>query len=441
MLPRIFERKGEVKMSLSMELMERARKVIPGGVNSSVRKIEPSFGWKTAKGAYLWDLDGNKYVDLNAAWAACILGHRYDEVDDAVIAAIKDCDLIGLGTTEYEVALAEKLVENIPCAEKVLFSTCGSEATYHAIRLARSATGRSKIIKFQGGYHGWHDYVLRNTYNKKETLYTRDLGSSGMLDSAVDQTLICRFNDLEDVEAKIKANPGEIAAIITEPVAYNLGCVRLQDEFLRGLRKLCDENGILLIFDEVITGLRVGMHGYQGICGVTPDLCSIGKAIGNTYPIAVVAGKAKYMDMFNTAPGGTVAYGGTFNGGPFVMAACLKTMEILERDHVHDYLYDLGDYLRNGMNEIFRRMGYEAEMTGYGSVSIPLFGKGPFQCQDDLHEADMKQAVEFRKGLVKRGYYLVPADVKRLCLMYSHTKEDIDGLFQVAEDTLKEMKK
>jgi len=421
--------------------MERARKVIPGGVNSSVRKIEPCFGWKTAKGAYLWDMDGNKYVDLNAAWAACILGHRYDEVDNAVIDAIKDCDLIGLGTTEYEVALAEKIVENFPCADRALFSTCGSEATYHAIRLSRAATGRNKIIKFQGGYHGWHDFVLRNLYNKEELMYTRDLGSKGMLDSAVDETIICRFNDLEDVEAKIKAYPDQIAAIITEPVAHNLGCVQLQNEFLKGLRKLCDENGILLIFDEVITGLRVGMHGYQGICGVTPDLCTIGKAIGNTYPIAIVAGKAKYMDMFNTAPNGNVAYGGTFNGGPFVMAACLKTMEILERDKVHDYLFDLGDYLRSGMNKIFEQQGYEAEMTGYGSIAIPLFAKGPFTCQDDIMRSDMAKVVEFRKGLVKRGYYLVPGDVKRLCLMYSHTKEDIDGLFQAAEDTLKEMKK
>jgi len=428
-------------MSLSMDLMERARKVIPGGVNSSVRKIEPCFGWKTAKGAYLWDMDGNKYVDLNAAWAACILGHRYDEVDNAVIDAIKDCDLIGLGTTEYEVKLAEKIVENFPCADRALFSTCGSEATYHAIRLARAATGRNKIIKFQGGYHGWHDFVLRNLYNKEELMYTRDLGSKGMLDSAVDETVICRFNDLEDVEAKIKAYPDQIAAIITEPVAHNLGCVKLQNEFLKGLRKLCDENGILLIFDEVITGLRVGMHGYQGICGVTPDLCTIGKAIGNTYPIAIVAGKAQYMDMFNTAPKGNVAYGGTFNGGPFVMAACLKTMEILERDKVHDYLFDLGDYLRNGMNKIFEQQGYEAEMTGYGSIAIPLFAKGPFTCQDDIMRSDMAKVVEFRKGLVKRGYYLVPGDVKRLCLMYSHTKEDIDGLFQAAEDTLKEMKK
>ena len=428
-------------MSVSTDFMERARKVIPGGVNSSVRKIEPSFGWKTAKGAYLWDMDGKKYVDLNAAWASCILGHRYDEVDDAVIAAIRDCDLIGLGATEYEVRLAEMIVKNIPSAEKVLFSTCGSEATYHAIRLARSVTGKSKIIKFQGGYHGWHDYVLRNTYNTKETMYTRDLGSTGMLDSAADETIICRFNDLEDVEAKVRANEGQIAAIITEPVAYNLGCVQLETEFLAGIRKLCDETGILLIFDEIITGFRVGMHGYQGICGIMPDLCTIGKALGNTYPIAVTAGPAKYMDRFNTAPGGTVAYGGTFNGGPFAMAASIATLTILERDRVHAYLSDLGDYLRKGLNEIFARMGFEAEMTGYGSISIPLFGKGPFRSQDDVMTADMKMAVEFRKGLIERGYYIVASDVKRLCLMYSVTKEDVDGLFEAAEDTLREMKK
>ena len=253
-------------MSLSIDLMERARKVIPGGVNSSVRKTDPSFGWRTAKGAYMWDMDGNKYVDLNAAWASCILGHRYDEVDDAVIAAIKDCDLIGLGVTTYEVELAEKIVENFACAERVLFSTCGSEATYHVIRLSRAVTGRDKIIKFQGGYHGWHDYILRNNYNKKEAMYTRDLGSKGMLDSTVDETVICRFNDLEDVESKIKAYPDQIAAILIEPIAYNLGCVQMEDEFLKGLRRLCDENGILLVLDEIITGVRVGMHGYQGIC-------------------------------------------------------------------------------------------------------------------------------------------------------------------------------
>jgi len=262
-----------------------------------------------------------------------------------------------------------------------------------------------------------------------------------MLDSAVDQTIICRYNDLEDVEAKMKANEGQIAALLVEPVAYNLGCVRLADDFLKGLRKLCDEHGIMLIFDEVITGLRVGMHGYQGICGVTPDLCTLGKAIGNTYPIAVVAGPAKYMDHFNTTDNGTVAYGGTFNGSPFAMAACIKTMEVLERDQVHKYLFDLGDYLRNGMNEIFKQQGYEAEMTGYGSISIPLFGKGPFNCQDDIANTDMEACIKFREGLVKRGYYIVPGDVKRLCLMYTHTKEDIDGLFQVTEDTLKEMKK
>ena len=383
-------------MSLSTDLMERAKKVIPGGVNSGVRNIPPSFGWKTAKGAYMWDMDGNKYLDCNAAWAACILGHRYDEVDDAVIAAMKDCDLIGLGCTEYEVELAEKVVELFPAAEKVHFSTCGSEATYHAIRIARAATGRKMVIKFQGGYHGWHDFVLRNTYGKKEKMYTRDLGSAGMLDSAVDETLVCRFNDLEDVEAKIKAHPDQIACIITEPVAYNGGTFPMQNEYLAGLRKLCDENGIVLIFDEVITGLRVGMHGYQGICGITPDMCTIGKAIGNTYPIACVAGKAKYMDLFSTA-GGPVAYGGTFNGDPRIMAACLKTIEILERDNVHKYLFDLGDYLRAGMNKIFAEQGYDAEMIGYGSISIPIL-KQKFQSSKTLLPSHTHSALKIRKS-------------------------------------------
>lgn len=429
-------------MTASEQMVARAKAVIPGGVNSSVRKIPPLKAWKYAKGAYMYDLDGNKYIDYNAGWGVNILGYHYDEVDLAAKEAIDKYCLLGLGTNELEVEFAERVCRFVPCAEKVLVAGSGSEATYHAIRLCRAATGREKIIKFQGCFHGWHDFVLRNCYaNSVDELYTRAPGSAGMMNAAIDATLICRLNDLDNVEETLKANKGEVACVIIEPLVHNMGAVQLEQAFLQGLRKLCDEYGAKLIFDEVVTGFRVGLQGYQGICGVLPDLCTMGKAIGNGYPIAIVAGKAELMDMFNTSPEGTVSFQGTYNAPPVCLGAGIAVMDIMEREPVHQRIFELGARFRNGMQDIFNRLNIEAEMLGYGSINVPIFAKGPFHNQEDILKGDAEKSVRFRMAMVERGFYFAPAEPKRLVITYSHTERDIDETLQAAEDVLKDLKR
>ena len=385
-------------MTTSEQMVERAKKVIPGGINSTVRKlVQPMKAWKYAKGAYMWDMDGNKYIDYNAGWGVTVLGYHYDEVDAAAKAAIDEASMLGLGTNRLEVEFAERVCKHVPCADRVLVAGSGSEATYHAIRVCRAATGREKIIKFQGCFHGWHDYVLRNCYaNTPDELYTRAPGSAGMFEAAVDATLICRLNDLNNVEETLKANKGEVACIILEPLVHNMGAVQLEKEFLEGLRKLCDEHGTKLIFDEVVTGFRVGLGGYQAICGVTPDLCTMGKAIGNGFPIAIVAGKAELMDMFNTHPEGTVSYQGTYNAPAVCLGAGIAVMDIMEREPVHERLFELGERFRTGMQSIFDRLDIEATMLGYGSINAPIFARGPFRTQEDILKGDAKKSIAFR---------------------------------------------
>jgi len=429
-------------MTASEQMIARAKEVIPGGINSTVRKmVQPLKAWKYAKGAYMWDMDGNKYIDYNAGWGVSVLGYHYDEVDAAAKAAIDEASMLGLGTNRLEVEFAERVCKHVPCADRVLVAGSGSEATYHAIRVCRAATGREKIIKFQGCFHGWHDYVLRNCYaTSADELYTRAPGSAGMFEAAVDATLICRLNDLNNVEETLKANKGEVACIILEPLVHNMGAVQLEKEFLEGLRKLCDEHGAKLIFDEVVTGFRVGLGGYQAICGVTPDLCTMGKAIGNGFPIAIVAGKAELMDMFNTHPQGTVSFQGTYNAPAVCLGAGIAVMDIMEREPVHQRLFELGDRFRTGMQGIFDRLDIEATMLGYGSINAPIFAKGPFRNQEDILKGDAKKSVAFRAEMVKRGYMFVPAEPKRLVVSYSHTEADIDETLNVAEDVLKAMK-
>ncbi|MDD5986300.1 MAG: glutamate-1-semialdehyde 2,1-aminomutase [Eubacteriales bacterium] len=426
-------------MYTTQEMIHRAKAVIPGGVNSSIRKLEPFMMWKTGHGAYLWDWDGKKYIDYNAGWGPYILGYNHPAVVKAVEEAIEHLDQYGVGVTEPEIELAERIVKHVPCAEKALVCGSGSEATFHAIRLARAVTGRQKVIKFQGCFHGWHDYVLRNCYTPVEKLYKRDPNSAGMFDPAVDATLVCRLNDLKNVEDTIKANPDQISCIIVEPIAHNLGCVILSDEFLQGLRDLCDKYGILLIFDEVITGFRVGLHGYQGICGVTPDLTTMAKALGSGYPIAVLCGKAKYMDRFSTHPEGDVSFQGTCNAHPAGVAAAIATIDILEKEPVYDHIFKLGDYFRKNMQEVFDKHNKEVTVIGYGSISVPIWAKGPFENQEDILKGDAEKSVAFRRAMIEKGHYMAPAEPKRLVVSYAHTKEDIDSTLHAMDDVLENM--
>lgn len=256
-----------------------AERFTPGGVHSNTRRISPQIMPSSAKGSRLRSTEGKEYIDYHAAFGPIILGHSYEKVNDKVIRSLSDQGLFGLGATEMEMKVCEKIVEHVPSAESVLITNSGSESTFHAIRVARAYTGRKKLIKFQGCYHGWHDYVSRNVMSSKEMIGKRDPSSKGILDEVIDNTLVCRFNDLDNVEQTILQNKGEVAALILEPIPHNVGCLLPDQSFLEGLRKLTQEHGIVLIFDEVITGFRHALGGYQSICNVTPDLTTMGRPL------------------------------------------------------------------------------------------------------------------------------------------------------------------
>ncbi|MBI4164646.1 MAG: glutamate-1-semialdehyde 2,1-aminomutase [Acidobacteria bacterium] len=423
----------------SHRLYEKACEVMPGGVNSAHRNFVPHLVIRETHGATIVDADGNEYIDYQAAFGPLILGHNHPEVNRRVAEALSGALLPGAGTTELEIAVAEKIHRHIPSAEKVLLCSTGSEATYHALRVSRAVTGRKRIIKFQGCYHGFHDSVLCNIISPADKVGKIDPGSAGILPETLDQTLVCRFNDLDDVERAMQAHPGEVAAIILEPIAHNIGCVLPKLGFLEGLRQIATRHGCVLIFDEVITGFRHHLGGYQAICGVTPDLTTLGKAIANGFPMAAICGKAQLMDHFKTRSGGDTFFAGTFNGNAVGCAAALATMDILEREPVHQHLFRLGERLRAGLQEIHQRFGVRATVEGFGSVFLTYFMDGPIESYTDLLRNDEAHFLEYRRGLLERGIFKLPVNLKRSHISYAHTDAHIDRTLEACEDVLKQM--
>jgi len=416
-----------------------AEKFTPGGVHSNTRRVEPQIMPKRAKGSRLYDVDGKEYLDYHAAFGPIILGHAYEPVTEKVRQALEDQDLFGIGATELEIKVCEKIVEHVPSAEKVLITNSGSESTFHAIRVARAYTGRRKLIKFQGCYHGWHDYVSRNVMSSKDMIGKRDPTSRGILDEVIDQTLVCRFNDLEDVERTILQHKDDVAAIILEPIPHNVGCLMPEQSFLEGLRALTQQHGIVLIFDEVITGFRHAIGGYQSICGVTPDLTTMGKALANGYPIAAVCGKKEIMDHFTTNPTGDTLFAGTYNGHAVGTAAILATIEILEKEPVYEHNARLGNILARGIQEIADRNGISVQVNQFGSVFVPYFIEGPIRSYDDLMRSDNELDLMFRRGMIEKGFLMFPMAMKRNHVMYTMTDEDAARTLEAAEDVMKMM--
>jgi glutamate-1-semialdehyde 2,1-aminomutase len=423
----------------SERLYEQACQVIPGGVNSSLRNILPHLVIKQATGATLLDADGNEYIDYQAAFGPPLLGHNHPAVNRRVAKALEACLLPGVGTTELEIKVARKVQQHVRSAEKVLLCNTGSEATYHAIRVSRAFTGRTKILKFQGCYHGIHDYVLRNVISPAEKVGKLDAGSAGIPPEVLESTLVCAFNRLEEVEQTLTRSRGQVAAIILEPIPHNIGCVLPKPGFLKGLRELASAHGAVLIFDEVVTGFRHHLGGYQSICGVTPDLTTLGKAMANGFPMAAVCGKAAIMDRFMTRPGGDTFYGGTFNGNAVGCAAALATMEMLEREPVHQHVFRLGERLRQGLREIHARLGISATVAGYGSIFLTYFMEGPIESYTDLLRNDAARFVEYRRRLIERGILKLPTNLKRNHMSYAHTDAHVDRTLEACEDVLKEM--
>jgi len=415
------------------DLAARAAAVIPGGVNSGQRRVAglEDLVVTATSGATFTDAEGRTYIDYHAAFGPPLLGHNDPDVDGAVAAAARSVGLMGVGVTPIEIELAEQLCELVPSVERVLLTETGSEATFHAIRVARAATGRRHVIKFQGCYHGWHDAVAMNVISLPENVGRHDPLSKGVLPEVTEATIVCRFNDAEEVERALDEH--DVAAIILEPIPHNIGAVLPEDGFLERLRELATKHGTVLIFDEVITGFRHALGGFQSIAGVTPDLTTLGKAMGNGWPISALGGKAELMDLFSTTPGRPAFFAGTFNGHPPTAAAALATIDKLRREPVHEHVFRLGERARRALDELYRRLGIPAVVSGYGSVFLAYFLEGPVRNYDDLLRNDVDLFVGYRRELMKDGIFELPLNLKRSHFSYAHTDEDVDRLLEATE--------
>ena len=419
-------------------IVDRARKVIPGGVNSSNRVLDWPLAISEAAGAHFSDADGNRYLDYHAAFGPLVLGHNHPKVNAAAREAMETVDLMGVGVTEGEVMLAEKLAQHVPSAERALLTNSGSEATYAALRLARAVTGREGVIKFQGTYHGWHDAVLMNVITPKEKMGQKDPLSLGMLQETVDKTIILPFNDSETIRTVLKERGDQIAAVLVEIIPHNVGCVLPTPEFLQTLRQITEQYGCLLIFDEVVTGFRHDVGGYQKLAGVTPDLTTFAKAMANGYPIAALVGKAEFMDRY--APGGGVFFAGTYNGHPLNVAASLATIAELEDGTVHQHTSRLAERAAMGIQEIANELGITMTVARFGSVFVPYFMEGPIESYADLLRNDTQADIAFRRGMCEQGIFMLPTAIKRNHVSAAHTDADIDRTLEAARTVLSSLR-
>jgi glutamate-1-semialdehyde 2,1-aminomutase len=415
------------------ELAARASRVIPGGVNSGQRRVAglEELVIAATSGATFTDGDGNVYTDYHAAFGPPLLGHNDPDVDGAVAAAARSVGLMGIGVTRIEVELAERICELVPSCERVLLTETGSEATFHALRVARAATGRRHVVKFQGCYHGWHDSVAMNVISLPENVGRKDPLSKGILPEVLDATIVCRFNDADEVERALADH--DVAAIILEPIPHNIGAVLPKPGFLERLRELATKHGAVLVFDEVITGFRHALGGYQSIAGVTPDLTTMGKAMGNGWPVSALGGKAELMELFSTTPGRPAFFAGTFNGHPPTAAAALATIEKLSREPVHSHVFALGERTRRGLTELYQRLGVPAVVSGFGSVFVTYFLDGPVTSYDDLLANDVDLFTGYRRELMKHRIFELPLNLKRSHFSYAHTDADVDRLLEATE--------
>lgn len=416
-------------------LVERARRVIPGGVNSGQRRLEglEDLVVASTSGSTFTDTEGHTYTDYHAAFGPPVLGHNDPDVDRAASETSRKVDLMGVGVTEIEIELAERLVQLIPSMSKVLLTMTGSEATFHALRVARAATGRRYIIKFQGCYHGWHDSVAMNVISPPERVGMKDPLSTGILPEVLDATIVLPFNDADAVERELETRPGGVAAIILEPIPHNVGALLPKPGYLERLRELSTKHGTVLVFDEVITGFRHGLGGFQSVAGVTPDLTTFGKAVANGYPMGGVGGRADLMDLFSSSPGQPVLFAGTYNGHPAMAAAALATIAKMQREPVHEHIFRLGDKARSGLRELYGRLGIPVVVTGFGSVFVTYFMEGPAERYDDLLRNDKAMYVGYRRNLLEHGVFELPMNLKRSHISYAHKDADIDALLEATE--------
>lgn len=410
----------------SEELFKKAVNLMPGGVNSPVRAFGPVGGHPvfidSAKGQYLTDVDGNRYIDYIGSWGPMILGHNDDRVVEAVIKQIGKGISYG-AATEAEVEMAQLMCDIVPSLEMVRMVNSGTEAVMSAIRTARGFTGKNKFIKFEGNYHGHSDALLVKAGSGVMTAGIPD--SSGVPANCVKDTLTAVYNDLDSVKKLFDENKDEIACVIVEPVSANMGVVLPKDGFLKGLRKLCDDNNALLIFDEVITGFRLGLTGASGYFNVHPDLITYGKIIGGGMPVGAYGGRADVMQV--VSPVGSVYQAGTLSGNPVAMAAGITQLKILkETPEIYKKTFELGEMLRNGAADIIKEAGLPYKVTGIGSLSCIFFTDKEVTDYISAKTSDTAEFAKYFNHMLSRGNYFGPSQFESIFVSAAHTKENID---------------
>jgi len=422
----------------SKRLFEQACKLFPGGVNSPVRAFKAVGGIPVflarGEGAFVWDADGNRYTDFLGSWGPLILGHGNPQVVAAIADAARQGTTFG-ASTEREIQLGEAIRALFPSMERMRFVSSGTEATMSALRVARGFTGRSKLIKIDGGYHGHADMLLAAAGSGAATLGIP--GSAGVTAAAVADTIIVPFNDEGAMAAAFAANPGQVAALIVEPIPGNMGLVPPKPGYLQALRRLCDEAGTVLIFDEVISGFRAAPGGAQGRFSIRPDMTCLGKIMGGGLPLGAYGGRADIMKV--VAPDGPVYQAGTLSGNPLAMAAGLAMLDQLNVKS-YERLEAMGGRLEAGLNAAIAKTGITACLQRVGSAFTLFFCAGPIVDFATAKQADPKVYADFFHGMLGRGFYLPPAQLEAAFISLAHTDTEIDSFIAAAQETMATMR-
>ena len=428
-----------MNLEKSIKLFEEAKKIIPGGVNSPVRAFKAVKGnpvfFERGEGSKLIDVDGNSYIDYIGSWGPHIFGQNPKFVHEALQEALSKGTSFG-APTEAEVKMAELIPELVPSVEMVRMVNSGTEATMSAVRVARGFTGKDKIIKFEGCYHGHADFFLIKAGSGALTLGVPT--SPGVTEGNAKDTLVADFNDIESVKKLVDQNKDEIAAIIIEPIAGNMGVVPAKKEFLQKLRELCDKEKMVLIFDEVMTGFRVAKGGAQEVLGVKPDLTTFGKIIGGGLPVGAFGGKKEIMEQ--VAPLGPVYQAGTLSGNPLAMAAGYAVLnQIKNHPEVYDELEEKAAYLEKGMKDNLQKINKNFTMNRIGSMMCMFFTEEKVDDFNSAVTSDTKMYAEYFNEMLMNGVYLAPAQFEAMFISTEHTTEDLDKTIEAHLTSLKKI--
>jgi glutamate-1-semialdehyde 2,1-aminomutase len=420
----------------SRQAFAKAQKVIPGGVNSPVRAFksvgrDPVFIDRGA-GAHIWDIDGNRYLDYVGSWGPLIVGHAHPDVV-AVIKRVAERGTSYGAPTEVETVLAEEVLKAYPSMEMVRMVNSGTEATMSALRLARGATGRTKIVKFEGCYHGHSDQLLIKAGSGALTFGVPS--SPGVPPQIASATISARFNDLEGLKEIFQREGEEIAGVILEPVAGNMGVVLPEDGFLQGVRRLTEEFGALLIFDEVMTGFRVSYGGAQGYYGIDPDLTCLGKVIGGGLPVGAYGGKRRFMEQIS--PSGPIYQAGTLSGNPLAMNAGLVTLKLLQQPGTYEALTSRTLRLAEGLKQLSQEAGLPIWLNAVGAMFSVFFTDVQVKDFATACTSDVERFAKFFRGMLEHGIYLAPSQFEAVFLSTAHTEADIDHTLEQARTVLR----